>query len=391
MNLFIVPSWYPSRLHPESGSFFRDRAEILQADGQRVTVVAAVTHSTRDLFRFYRVKIARGTTAPQFSVPTISSETLNPFPCQPRNFFRFYRRQVLRLWERAVRSQGRPEVVLINSSLWAGAGLAGTLAAAHIPFVVSEHLKEFLLPDGFTPFQQRMIRETYRQTTRIIATSPALKDGITRLFPDLAERITVIPNPVDTEFFRPGPVKRIPENSFTFIAIALLRPEKRIDLLLQALALLENSTVTTRLIVAGSGPEQVRLQDMSRRLGLAERVEFVGYQQPAEIRTLLQRSQALVLPSTVETFGVALIEAQACGLPVIATRCGGPEAIVLPETGLLVDCDNIAALAAGMDKMIAEYTRFRPELIRASAHQRYGAQAYSDTYRRLLTEISGNK
>jgi glycosyltransferase involved in cell wall biosynthesis len=77
-----------------------------------------------------------------------------------------------------------------------------------------------------------------------------------------------------------------------------------------------------------------------------------------------------------ETFGVVLLEAMLCGKPVIATRCGGPEDLVTPETGVLVDVANSAALANAMNDLLENQNKFNPQEVRKSAIERYGQTTF---------------
>ncbi|MCK5330236.1 MAG: glycosyltransferase, partial [Candidatus Marinimicrobia bacterium] len=216
MKLFIVPSWYPTTLHPESGSFFADRAQILQTGGHEVTVITAHIHSLRHYFRYRQLKRRHANPENDDGLTTYRFETVNPWPKIQRRFFYYYCRQLLRLWDLAVAERGKPDVAVINSSLWAGTALADRLEQERIPFVVSEHLKEFLTPGSFTAFQNTAIIKTYRSAARIVATSSALKKGIALNFPQFKEKIHIIANPVDTEIFQPD-LNTSDPTTFTFV------------------------------------------------------------------------------------------------------------------------------------------------------------------------------
>jgi len=387
MRLFIIPSWYPTRLHPESGSFFADRARMLQTNGHEVTVITAHIHSLRHYFRFKRLKQQHFNPENENGLITYRFETVNPWPLIQRRFYHYYRRQLLCVWDLAVAERGKPDAVVVNSSLWAGTALADRLYQEKIPFIVSEHLKEFIAPNGFTPLQRECILNTYQKTARIVATSNALKTGVIQHFPEYTNKIQIIPNPVDTNFFVPNPNPVTENLIFNFAVIALLRPEKKIDLLIKTFSDLLQERPACQLTIAGNGPERKALWALIQKLNLTDRVKLVGYQSPTGVRELLHKSQALILPSTVETFGVALIEAMACGLPVLATRCGGPEDIVTPETGLLVEKNNRFALMRGMVDLIERKNQFNSRKIREYAVRQFGVKTFTDKYTELLSGI----
>ena len=90
----------------------------------------------------------------------------------------------------------------------------------------------------------------------------------------------------------------------------------------------------------------------------------------------MQECNVFVLPSLHETFGIVLGEAMACGKPVISTRCGGPEYVVTPDTGVLVDVANPVALADAMEAFISGRHSYDPQLVRRSVTERFGEEAF---------------
>jgi glycosyltransferase involved in cell wall biosynthesis len=138
------------------------------------------------------------------------------------------------------------------------------------------------------------------------------------------------------------------------------------------------------LEIGGGGPLEPGLRALAAELGIAAQTSFLGILTRQEVREAMWRADAFVLPSHVETFGVVAIEAMAAGLPVVATACGGPQDTVAPgETGLLVPPGDAAALAAGMERLLAERAAWamRAEAIRRHADERFSQPV---VVRRLL-------
>ena len=146
---------------------------------------------------------------------------------------------------------------------------------------------------------------------------------------------------------------------------------------------------TVRLRIVGDGPLRRDLQRQVRRLDLEDRVEFSGYLPRDQVPRELYRSHCLVMPSDLETFGLALVEAMACGRPVIATRCGGPEDIVTPETGLLIPAGDAEALYQAMRRMMDRYTDYDPAILRNYARETFSPQVYAETWDKLFAEAVG--
>ena len=302
------------------------------------------------------------------------TEVLNPYPKLPKQAFKSYKKSISALVQHIIAKQGRPELAFINSSLFAGAAMAKYFHEQSIPYMVSEHLKEFIIADRWTAFQKVCINNSYNYASRIIATSAALKNNIQSEFNISDEKIVLIPNPADVQSFSLR-TENI-EGPFTFIAIALLRHEKRLDILIKAFAKLIEKMPDVVLTIVGDGPEKDNLKLLSQKLNINKRVNFTGYQRKPAVAEMLRHHHVLVLSSEVETFGVALVEAMTAGLPVIATRCGGPESIVYPETGILVKRNDSFKLAKAMQQMIDRYSTYDPNKIRQIALEQYGDKAY---------------
>ncbi len=383
MKLYIVPSWYPTFLHPESGTFFKDRAKILVRNGFDVITIANIVESTKDITRIFKIKN-------DYPLETDSGIVykkirINPFPKIPRLSFLYYRYHLLKLFKQAIKDNGKPDCVFINSSLWAGAALGGYLHINGIKYFVSEHLKEFLIDDGFTLFQKQSINNTYKYASKIIATSSALKNGIIKNRSIDENKISVVPNPADVSSFQ------IQKDSFpgvfNFISIALFRTEKRLDLLIQAFAKVHQKHKEVRLTLVGDGPEINNLISITKNFNVENIVDFKGYLNKEEIASLLPKCNTLILNSDIETFGVALVEALASGVPVIATRCGGPVDIVDPKTGYLINKGNVEELYQSMVKMIKNHKSFKPEILRETAVRKYGDKAYANSILELCNNI----
>ena len=388
-KLFIIPSWYPSRLNPVNGAFFVDWAKLLATAGYDVTVIAGLVHPFKSWPAIRQLPPKTDRAQIEQGLRTYRRESINPFPRLQPLTFRVYRRQLLRQFELALAEQGPPDALLIHSSLWAGAALSEWMLTNSTPCVIIEHMKAFLLKKGFTRYQLAQIRQAYQGVDRVVAVSSALESRIKQLFPMDRERTLVIHNPLPEieSLTSPATAGGTP---FTFISVAYMRPEKRLDVLLRAFARLRETEQDARLKLVGDGPLRTHLEKLAAQLGIRDQVAFLGNLDRKAMRAELLNSHCLVLSSEVETFGLALVEAMACGLPVISTRCGGPEDIVTDETGVLVPVNDVDALSLAMEELMTSRSRYIPEKIQTHAHGHFNPEGYVSALTNLISDLTGS-
>jgi glycosyltransferase involved in cell wall biosynthesis len=133
-------------------------------------------------------------------------------------------------------------------------------------------------------------------------------------------------------------------------------------------------------VLVGEGRYAGRARALARELGIADAVTFAGKRPNSEIPLWINACDLLVLPSLSEGFGVALVEALACGKPVVATRCGGPEDIVNADTGILVPPRDEIALAEALREILSGERQFDPQRVRQHALE-------NDAYDKVVSRI----
>src|SRR5207302_6621764 len=133
----------------------------------------------------------------------------------------------------------------------------------------------------------------------------------------------------------------------------------------------------TRLRIVGEGPIRDGLERLCAERGIAGQVDFLGLLPAAGVREELLAADALVLASEVETFGVVVIEALACGRPVVVTASGGPDHLVTAANGLLVSTGDPAALRDGLREMRGRAADYDRAAIRAEELRLYGPEAFA--------------
>ena len=401
MKILILPSWYP----PRGGAFFREHSQALAAEGLDVTVIASVQTSIRKhgLPAFLWGKGIPASVIQTDISPGTFTEIRSPYRTIPllyKGNIERWIRHLEKMVKRWIRTNGIPDLIQVHSSIWAGVPAARISRQCGIPYVITEHRSRFVYntPEAermFLPWHTPLLQEAFEGAACIVTVSDALKPRISDLLPDTSGKkdnnhmpgLVTIPNMVDTRFFNPAPAAP-PAKPFVFFSLAHLEPVKGFDNLLNAMQLLNSKWPDRfRLIIGGDGSQRNTLEKQAAKLNLGKSVEFKGTLTPHEVRSCMQQSHAFVLSSRFEAFGVVFIEAMACGLPVVATRSGGPETFIDESCGMLVDPDQPEALATAMENMAANHKQYDRNQIWQRTLSHYSPKAIAAKYTRLYNQI----
>jgi teichuronic acid biosynthesis glycosyltransferase TuaC len=246
--------------------------------------------------------------------------------------------------------------------------VAAKLAARYnVPFIITEHASWIPWMNDYPQVRRQAVWAASRCAYHI-AVSNFARQTIAH-FTGETKKLCIVPNGVDTNVFKPLGVGE-QKNPNQILYVGLMRHVKGIDVLLHALSRLVKQQPELKLILVGGGvyrdyqTQVSALHRLAQELGIAKNVEFAGIKTPDEVARYMRESALLVLPSRKETFGAVLIEALACGTPIVATKCGGPEDIVNERVGRLVEKEDAGALANAIADVITERQNFDPNELR---------------------------
>jgi glycosyltransferase involved in cell wall biosynthesis len=257
---------------------------------------------------------------------------------------------------------------------------AWAMAGRGRPWLISERVNTSAHLGGARG-AKAMVRLVYPRAAHVIAVSEGVVDDLAANFGVARARMSAIANPVDHQ--RIAELAAEPP-SFTvagpyIVAAGRLMPNKNFPLLLRAYA---QAAPQARLVILGEGTERGALTALAASLGVADRVDMPGF--VANPFAVVGRAQAYAMPSNAEGFPNGLVEAMACGVPVVATNCAsGPSEILAGrprdaitggidvDAGALVPTDDVQAFAAALCRVLAEPCR---SICGAQARQR--SQAY---------------
>jgi glycosyltransferase involved in cell wall biosynthesis len=282
----------------------------------------------------------------------------------------------------------KPEIVVAFFGIPSGVIAWFARMLFGLPYVVS--LRGGDVP-GFRPydfaFYHRMVspllRWVWYKGGAVVANSSGLQALANEFEPDMPVR--VIPNGIDLREYQPAERSWSPPH---LLFVGRLVYQKGLDLLISALSELQD--IPWKLSIVGDGPQSKPLRTLSGGLGLSERIDFLGWQARDALPGLYQQANLFVFPSRHEGMPNAVLEAMACGLPVIASRIAGNEELVENDrTGVLVKTEDTPSLREALRALLSDKERCQKmgEQGRQRVESTYSWSGVADKYLELLQRI----
>lgn len=380
MKILVVTRGYPQKHNNMLGLFEKDQARALLEAGHEVAYAVVDIRSFRKKRKFgYN----------HYTVDGLSVYEMNyPLGPMPRPLIEFFRSKALiALYKYIVQDFGRPDVVHAHFLNY-GVISIELCKSENLPLVVTEH-SSYLNTLNLKRSHYKRAMKTYKVAKKVISVSSALAH---KLKCTTGVETVVIPNIVDVSCFN-ADIKctKEPKKYFEFATAANLLPGKGMNVLIKAFSNVVKDNPDTHLTIYGDGKCKQQLQKLCKQLEISDKVTFYGTYIRKEIAELLPKADAFVLASKRETFGVVYIEAMACGLPVIATKCGGPEDFVDASNGYLVEVDNVEELAEAMKSMIKNVNDFDRKRISNAVKYRFSSEVIASKITQVFQTVVLNE
>lgn len=368
MKVLVVTDSYPNEQNPFASVFVHNQVKALLAEGVDAAVLLYDMRSARRKRRLlFSEYVLDGVRVFRYALPCgpipYVTEALSVFAAK-KGFCK------------AVRRFGRPDVLHAHFAL-SGYCAAKIKTKYNIPYVITEHNSGLI--DGIEKRLERITKTAYANASAIIAVGSVLAEKMKQY---TEREIKVVPNIIPSCFSVVPGKKR---DRFTYISVANLIKRKRIDLVIRAFSEIHRADKQTALMIVGDGPEKQGLQKLCIELGVEDAVTFTGVIENKNLPAVYNQCHCFVLPSQAETFGVVYAEAAACGLPVIATDCGGPVDIVNSGNGIIIKKDSLDELTAAMRIIKQNINNYNAQNISADISRRFGEKSVAHILRDLYT------
>lgn len=383
MNIAIIACGYPSKEEPQFGCFEKDQALALKKAGHEVSIIyvdgrfrrfkrkVGITHFVENGINVYGI----------YLYPGAITAYLN------RRLHCWLAKKMLgQVFAYLLKKQRKPDIIYAHylDNIHNATFLKEKY---NIPLVGIEHwsrLNAEVLPSDIL----NRGRRAYSLSDKVLAVSVPLRQSIHRFW---GIEPWVVHDMLSDEFMQETTIRQQKKRkSINFITIGSLIYRKRIDLLISAFYNSALAMSGSKLLIIGDGIERKHLQKQVGELGIDESVVFLGRKNKTEIIEYLKKSDVFVLSSQCETFSVVCIEAMSLGLPVIATKCGGPETFIDKECGLLVSINNEKELSSALKYMSENSSQYDSVVISNRCKQRFApsviAKQLTDIFEEVVAE-----
>lgn len=357
MKILLLTPWYPDQKSQNSGSFIRSQATAIASTHDVVVISSKINYAEFSVCKYH--------------VKESLYNNVKEYRCLVNRSLPVYN-QLNYLWctilfTRKVINSFKPDI--IHSSIGYPGGIWGFVVAvlSKKPFIFTEHTR--VINNFRSVFHKALTLFGIKRADCCITVSTALATEI-KLY--INKPVQVVPNVVEVDRFTLLELPVRDELQIGFLG-GMNTPVKGLDILLQALAKVEHKVM---LHIGGTGVLEDHYKKLAVSLGLNGRCKFYGFIPYEEVPVFFRNVNFMVCSSRYETFNVTLGEAMASGLPVVSTRCGGPEDFVNDTNGILVEVDSVDKLADGINQMIRRIHTFDKKSIRKFAVANFSPQQY---------------
>lgn len=374
VKILFLPAWYPSEEKRIAGGFVREHAQAVALYNDVIVLYnEGAGKDVKDLYETVSDKAEDGIRTIRIRHKKLLIPKISYF---------IYLWSIFRRFHKLLREGWRPDI--IHAHVYSAGVPAVILGKIYrLPVVITEH---------WTGFPRRILRTFAILRARfgmnrakiLLPVSQNLKEAIESY--GIKNKFKVIPNVINTEMFYPSTSQhRIDKKRILLVAV--LKPQKGISYLLQALAQLKEKRQDFVLDIVGDGPNRQEYEGLAEELELGEVVKFHGMKSKPEVAEYMRQCDFFVQPSLFETFGVTYIEAMACGKPIVATSLPVLQEKINKDKGILVPPKNPNALTEAIDYMLDHYQNYSSANISRYVKENFSYEVVGEKLDSVYREI----
>lgn len=378
LHVLVIPTWYPKGRDALIGIYHKTFCKVLAETGKaKVNMLYVDRVGVKQLpqYPFMKKEYEEACEGYTMYARRMLSRAKISFKWQTRAYAKAMEKAFLSYVEK----EGKPDILHAHVAVPAGYGAALIGKKYGIPVLLTEH--------AFSPWAKPESQEFARfvaKNAKITTVSTFLQNMLREKYDTDSE---ILPNVVDTSVFE-KPRALLNDGVYRLLTISALRYGKFVDVTIKALRLLRDRGEIGKFefTVIGDGQTEDVYKQAAIDLEMTDCVKFVGRKTPAEAAEYLTHADALVIASDFETFGIPALEALAAGVPVVCTRCYGPETFLNDTCAEMCEFRNPEDLARAIKAMYERKGTFDEDALRSVA-KAFGSEAIANRAFALYEEL----
>lgn len=354
MKVLVIPTWYPSGEDKLMGAYHKDFTEALNKNNIEADMLYISRQRLSKPFKYLFMKKKEIEKEKNYNV--YHYKILNYGPISFDLAIKTYTNALYKAVKDYIKINGKPDILHAQVTLPAGYATYIVGQRLNIPVVITEHCGnlERFFKEPLNKYTNQLLNKVTYSCVSSYMQKVALK---------YMDKCYVLPNLVNIDNYQ-NYGKRKLDKTFNLVSLCALREGKKIDNIFKAIK--EIKDIDIHLDVIGDGFYEKYYKDKCMELGMDDKVTFLGRKNKKEINEIFKGEHALVISSEIESFAIPGIEALATGIPVVSTKCLGPEEYIDESNGVLCEKNDVQSLKDAIIKLYNNYDKYDPSKLRES-------------------------
>lgn len=370
MKILIIPSWYYTNDNPLAGVFFKEFAELLAKRGNKVAIVYVdIKFGMKFKNIGYEHKIVNNVEEYRYNIKNITPRFIKGAEIQEI----FALKKILK---ELLSEFGKPDVIHLESFVKISTAKY-LIKKLKTPLVYTEHFSYVL--KGGNKYYEKRLKEALNIADKCCAVSNKLANAMKMR---VDRDIKVVPNIINIS----EKIEFTTSNIFKVKALGTLVTIKRYDILIKAFSEFQKGKANVELVIGGHGTEKQKLQRIADECKIKNKVSFIGMINREDVGDFYSDCSVFVCSSETETFSIVTAEALCSGVPVVSTKCGGPDDMIKDENGILVEVNNVDQMAEALDYVYKNYDKYNRSLIADEAKRKFGSDSIIEVQKKIYME-----
>lgn len=355
MKVLVIPSWYPNGTDKLMGIYHKEYTHALAKMGIDVDMLFVYRQRLSNPLKYLFMNKREVDDEKTYKVYKIMMMDIEKISVDL--FVKTYVNKLEKLYKEYLKTNSKPDILHAEVTFPAGYAVCVLGKKYNIPVVVTEHSSGFVKYfNGKYEKYGKYVLENSKYTT--------VSDLMRKQIKDLKKDIDLIPNLVDTESFHK---KKEKHKGLNLVTVSAFRLGKGIEYLIEAISMLVNENIDVHLNVIGDGYLMNNYKEITSKFKMDNYITFHGQKTKEEIIEILPKNDIFVVPSTYESFCIPGVEALASGLPVVSTRCFGPEEYLDSKCGEFCDIKDPKGLKDAIMKVYKKLDKYDVKYLRKVA------------------------